>query len=834
MEVLDTCYVSTACNRTCHAANWGQNNLICYGSCNAVCIYKPEVGNNSPCEITQTLCGHTDRVNCVNWIKNTANCEETEFVSGSVDKSVIVWKKENDKFVEKVCLKGHSLSVNAVCGIHLDKESQSNNKSNVENIDTIIASSSTDSTVKIWRQSHGEDFKELQTISFGSGFSLDVVLTVIPNTQVPILACGADDQKIHIFTFQEDTFVKSIVITGHEDWVRGLDFSVDNNGDLLLASCGQDNMIRIWRFSRRESSSGQPVQSVKDLTLNEDIKMQENTFTFDINGQLCYYAVILESVLSGHDNWIYSVKWQKPFKSETGELNQSMSLLSASMDKTMIVWKPDPEAHVWVEQVRVGEVGGNTLGFYGGMFGPDGQSIMAHGYHGAFHHWSFNDKTKQWDPSVTGGGHFNSVEDIDWDKDGGQFLLSTSTDQTTRLHAPWVVKDRPVKWYEIARPQVHGYDLQCLTMINRYQFASGADEKVPRVFGAPKNFLENFCRICGENLQNELNKKEAESLPEGASVPALGLSNKAVFSGDVSSNIQENTEAKWNEQYPEVFFNPLSISAPPSEENLLQNTLWPETQKLYGHGYEIFSIASNPSGTILATACKATKAEYANILLWDTTTYKQVGSLEGSTLTVTQLAFSHNGQYLLAVSRDRTWSLYSQTTGDSGCMFEKVAYVDKKTTSHSRIIWSCSWTWNDEYFITSSRDKKVMIWCVKDVCDKNKVPKPTSILDLTDSVTAVDIASKCFNYNTYLISVGLESGCILLYKWNPTDVDKSWTRCAALNKSEAHHLAVKRLKFRQYLGLAPDKKGDNSSILQLASCSADHGVKIYNIHLDKL
>ncbi len=39
-------------------------------------------------------------------------------------------------------------------------------------------------------------------------------------------------------------------------------------------------------------------------------------------------------------------------------------------------------------QVRVGEVGGTTLGFYGGVFSPDGQSILGHGYQGAFHLWN--------------------------------------------------------------------------------------------------------------------------------------------------------------------------------------------------------------------------------------------------------------------------------------------------------------------------------------------------------------------------------------------------------------------------------------------------------------
>jgi WD40 repeat protein len=59
---------------------------------------------------------------------------------------------------------------------------------------------------------------------------------------------------------------------------------------------------------------------------------------------------------------------------------------------------------------------------------------------------------------------------------------------------------------------------------------------------------------------------------------------------------------------------------------------------------------------------QATKAEYANIIIWslDSTTnnaksYRQLCVLGGHELTIVQLCFSNNGDYLLSVSRDRSW-----------------------------------------------------------------------------------------------------------------------------------------------------------------------------------
>lgn len=51
-------YISTACNRTAHAADWGNNGLICYGACHAVAIYDPNVSfilHFSNCSIPDKL-----------------------------------------------------------------------------------------------------------------------------------------------------------------------------------------------------------------------------------------------------------------------------------------------------------------------------------------------------------------------------------------------------------------------------------------------------------------------------------------------------------------------------------------------------------------------------------------------------------------------------------------------------------------------------------------------------------------------------------------------------------------------------------------------------------
>lgn len=895
-------------NRTCHCISWGRNGLLCFASSRAVAVCDPSDNVNS---VIATLTGHEDQVTCVRWISTVqasgGGCLEQELVSGSVDKSVIVWSRAvgSSQYTATARLLGHTAPISSVAAHTISiGDAQSSSPDAV----TLVASASGDSTVRLWLRQHsrGSAFTSHQALPLGSGFALDVVLGCHSALALPLVACGCEDTKIHLFATScsvldacsgSGSFSHVYSLVGHEDWVRGLSFASENSGDLLLASCSQDTFIRVWRIARQDScsavagakaahgSGAAPTERSHDDLLKPRLQLFDVSFTGSATA--IRFAVSVETVLAGHDGWVYGVHWQPGNWLAEAEVNvrggggssssgssngggtwmQPLRLLSASMDRTMIVWEPEQESGLWMEQMRVGDVGGNTLGLYGCQFSPCGRSIIAHGYQGGFIRWNLDIGSGTWKAGTTVGGHFGAVQDLAWDPVGGEYLLSVSLDQTSRLFAPWLrhqvefgehapqllqQRQQPPRWYEMARPQVHGYDVQCLALLGRYRFASGADEKVVRVFEAPSNFLDNFSRLCGHDRGVLIRQRDAESVttgsavPEGASVPALGLSNKAVYQGKPAPDLyaERDLVPHEDEQYAEHSFRPLELTAPPTEDNLVQNTLWPEIQKLYGHGFEIFTLAASPDGKLLASACKATKGEYASILVWDTATWKPLFTLDGHSLTVSQMAFCHGGTRLLSVSRDRTWCVHEVVVNGSVKTMRKVAATDKHTALHSRIIWSCAWSHDDRCFATASRDKRIILWLHKQSSTEDDSMPYQSHLDVpefADAVTAVDFAPFLVAGGTrYLIAAGLESGHIALFTWMS---GAGYQHCAEFGKSLAHHLAVRRLAFRNCSGragvrscaVACDNSGTNTtderSLLQLASCSDDRAVKVYDLRI---
>ncbi|XP_038987396.1 elongator complex protein 2 isoform X2 [Phoenix dactylifera] len=705
----------------------------------------------------------------------------------------------------------------------------------------IFASTSSDGIVLVWKMvlpsTAGVDCKVscLESLSVGSKPMVALSLAELPGntgtTEDLVLAMGGLDQKVHLYcSDQTGKFVRACELKGHTDWIRSLDFSSpvclgSENKNLFLVSSSQDRSIRIWKMVSHVSSANSELPSKReDIGLTSYIEGP-----IFVIGSTCY-QVSLESLLIGHEDWVYSVEWQPPLMLNGSEYRQPMSILSASMDKTMMIWRPERTTGIWINAVTVGELSHSALGFYGGHWAPDGESILAHGYGGSFHMWrNIGMDAENWQPQKVPSGHFASVSDVAWAR-SGEYLLSVSYDQTTRIFAPWrneIWLGNKASWHEIARPQVHGHDINCVAIIQgtgNHRFVCGADEKVARVFEAPLSFLQTL------NHANFQKSSCINDFPEGvqilgANMSALGLSQKPIYAhadSEAPSRLHNDMPDSL-ETIPDAV--PTVLTEPPVEEKLAWHTLWPESHKLYGHGNELLSLCCDHEGKLVASSCKSQSATVAEIWLWLVGSWKAVGRLQSHSLTVTQMEFSHDDSFLLSVSRDRQFSVFSIKKSGEGASHQLIA----KHEAHKRIIWACSWNPFGHEFATGSRDKTVKIWAIE---NGSSVKQLMTLPQFRDSVTALSWVGRDPACNAGLLAVGMDNGLIELWSLSG---GRPATACGSellpfsavlavrFDPFLCHISTVRRLAWRNF-------DDSDSRALQLASCGADHCVRVFEVH----
>ncbi|GKU90268.1 hypothetical protein SLEP1_g4277 [Rubroshorea leprosula] len=825
-------FIGAGCNRIVNNVSWGACDLVSYGAQNAVAVFSPKSA-----QILTTLPGHNASVNCTHWLPSSKfafrakHLDRHYLLSGDADGAIILWELSlsENKWRHVLQLpQSHKKGVTCITGFMVSES------------DAIFASSSSDGAVCIWDvvfpSFPGGDclLSCLETLSVGSRPMVALSLAELPGNAGHItLAMGGLDNKIYLYCGQRTgKFVRVCELKGHTDWIRSLDFSLPicNSGEantVLLVSSSQDKGIRIWKISLRGSLA----------SANGTSRKNEISLASYIEGPVFIagsssYQISLESLLIGHEDWVYSVQWQPPLAApNTGiAFYQPQSILSAAMDKTMMIWQPERKTGIWMNVVTVGELSHCALGFYGGHWSPYGQAILAHAYGGSFHLWrNVGVNSDNWQPQKVPSGHFAAVTDIAWAR-SGEYLLSVSHDQTTRIFASWKNQASDSdgdSWYEIARPQVHGHDINCVTIIlgkGNHRFVSGAEEKVARVFEAPLSFLKTLHHATLE--QNSFPEDfQADVQVLGANMSALGLSQKPIYVNATieTSGRNGNDDLDTLESIPDAV--PVVLTEPPIEDQLACHTLWPESHKLYGHGNELFSLCCSHEGNLVASSCKAQSATVAEIWLWQVGSWKAVGRLQSHSLTVTQMQFSHDDNLLLTVSRDRQFSIFTiNQTGTGDVNFNLLA----RQEAHKRIIWACSWNPFGHEFATGSRDKTVKIWVVE---KEFSVKQIQTLPQFNSSITALSWIGLDCQQNHGLLAVGMENGLIELWNLSIKRTNDGSTTLPACTAAIAiqfdsficHVSAVNRLAWRN------SEKSENCTSMQLASCGADHCVRLFEV-----
>ncbi|KAG5716522.1 putative elongator complex protein 2 [Termitomyces sp. T112] len=769
-----TVYIAAATNRYSQAAAISNNSLAAFGSSKLIALW--DISNEIDRGINETLPGHEGLVTCVRFFSDTA------FLSADDCGTLILWRKLESQWNLTAKIQAHEKAVSSLC-----------------TLDDLLVTGSSDAS----------------TIPLSGRYPLALALTYLPGSKALILAISGTDSKIHIWTRSENLFVHVSVLAGHEDWVKTLDFQdpISQGQTLVLASGSQDATIRLWNvepWSRPTSTSQKDrPDSLNDELLDafeaslgdvgeaeggRQISLKRHIMTVkDDQGSSQQFSITFDALLIGHEAGVTSVAWKPP------SVDSEPILLSTSTDSSVILWSqstvvaPTKEGStsIWINRQRFGDIGGQRLGgFVGGGWAQHGEEALAWGWTGSWRRWKCNTSTtiahaEVWLEAGAISGHNGPVKGLDWSPTGA-YLLSAGLDQTTRVHA--VIpgsRTEDSEWHELSRPQIHGYDLIDVAFIDTLRFVSIADEKVARIFEAPRNFV-NLIEELGVSKFTESEHQR----PLAANVPPLGLSNKAVENAQAFTSMLETRERR------------------PFEGELASTTLWPEIEKIFGHGYESMTLTVSPNKRFLATACKATTLEHAVVRVYDTTKYQPVGQpLSGHSLTVTRIAFSPDGNFVLSVSRDRSWRLFRAR--ESGGFIPIAA--DK---SHGRIIWDCAWASEGDVFATASRDKTVKIW------EQQQANKWIAVYTIKTSSPATAVAfAPGGTHHRRRLAIGLETGEIFVYSALTTST-APWHLDTTIPSRLAHIDHIHRLAWQPTNSGAPTR---------LASCSEDGTLKISNI-----
>ncbi|KAG0670339.1 Elongator subunit elp2 [Maudiozyma exigua] len=758
--------------------------IVAFGAGRSIALWNPLDHDNQG--ITTTLKGHESTVTCVRFIHDT-HC----MVSTSEDCHIKIWKVENG---------------NWECVQTITKYTQTIVTLGVLN--GVIAIGCASGIVSMWYENKDSD-EECFTLGEEFEIEKNVLPLSISMSNVEknkyLLAIGGTNAHVFIYSFilagsGIESFQKQAKLEGHEDWVKSLAFRYQETpGDYLLCSGSQDRYIRIWRIR------------TNDLIIDDD--EDENTLTLLNNKQYKFQiddslrvCINFEALIMGHDDWISSLQWHET----------RLQLLASTADTSLMVWEPDESSGIWICSLRLGEISskgastatGSSGGFWSCLwFTKDGVDyILTNGKTGAWRVWSTTDNL-QVDERLGISGATKEVTDIAW-APSGNYLLSTSLDQTTRLYAPWLFdadgrqRDNST-WHEFSRPQIHGYDMICVEPITDTRFVSGGDEKILRSFDEPKGVAELLKKFLHVNL-------DETQMPESASLPVLGLSNKAT--GDDKDTEEENQDdddlATKNISYEVV----TSLTHPPIEDQLQRHLLWPEIEKLYGHGYEITCLDVSPDKKLIASACRSNTPQHAVIRIFSIDTWLEIKpTLAFHSLTINRLRFSPDNRYLLAVCRDRKWSIWERNFDDNTFILKY-----KNDKPHSRIIWDGDWAPTEfgNAFVTGARDKTIKLWNFDDktqdyvVMDSVKHSKPVTALSVNQNL--ID--------GKLLVAVGLEDGSIFLYYFANgkfellQDIDSKYTPADKIT----------RLRWT-------DRPKDGKHLL--GSASSDNSTRIYSVAL---
>ncbi|MEQ8972937.1 MAG: hypothetical protein RIE73_21360 [Coleofasciculus sp. C1-SOL-03] len=376
--------------------------------------------------------------------------------SSSTDTTIKLWNRETGENI--ATFTGHNSRINSVSFSPDGK---------------ILASGSADTTIKLWNRETGENiatFTGHKSWVNSASFSPDG----------KILASGSADNTIKLWNMETGAAIDTL--TGHDSWVRSVSFSPDGK---TLASGSADTKIKLWnRGTGKNIATLTGYDSrVNSVSFSPDGKTLASG-SADTKIKLWNIATWKAiATLTAHDSSVNSVSFSPDGK----------TLASGSADKIIKLWN-----------IETGEAIDSLTGHYSSAwsvtFSPDGKTLASGSGGKTIKLW--NIETGEAISTLT--GHDSSVISLSFSPNG-KTLASGSGDKTIKL---WNIET------EEAIATLIGHD----SWVNSVSFSpdgktlvSGSRDNTIKLWSLDlDNLLIQGCNLARDYLKTNPNVSESD------------------------------------------------------------------------------------------------------------------------------------------------------------------------------------------------------------------------------------------------------------------------------------------------------------------------------------
>ncbi|WP_242051242.1 WD40 domain-containing protein [Nostoc spongiaeforme] len=542
----------------------------------------------------------------------------------------------------------------------------------------ILASASSDNTIKLWNLTTGK--KILTLTGHQSGVS-----SIAFSPDGKTLASGSADRTIKLWNLT--TGKKILTLTGHQSWVNSIAFTQDGK---TLASASADYTIRLWNLT-----TGKQISTMT----GHQSRIRQIAFSPD--------GKTLASASRDYTIRLWDMTTSKQISTLTGHRDEEFNSVAFSPDgKTLASASDYSTIRLWdLSTGKESTLTGHKSGVNSIAFSPDGKTLASASSDNTIKLWNLS-KGKE---ISTLTGHQDLVFSTTFSPDG-KTLASASSDNTIKL------------WNLTTGKETSTFnDHQSLPI----SVAFSPDGKTLASAGAYFDKIKLWNLTTGKEtstLSGHLSGVNSVAFSPDGKTLAFASDNTnfstittTINGATIRNGTKTSTIKLWNlntgkeiftfrghqSSVNSVAFSPdgktLASASDDKTIKLWNLTTGKEIFTFRDHQFSVNSVAFSPDGKTLASA-----SDDKTIKLWNLTTGKEIFTFQEDQSKIQSIAFSPNGKILASASLENTIKLWDIATGKENAFL----------TGHQGSVFNVTFSPDGKTLASASADNTIKLWNV--------------------------------------------------------------------------------------------------------------------------